>query len=46
MKELRVIVDALVSFGYPFPSLIAMTFTELKEWLDVAVERVNRREEP
>lgn len=36
------IVDALVSFGYPFESLIRMTFSELKEWLEVAIERVER----
>ena len=46
MKELRVIVDALVVLGYPFPDLVKMTFSELKPWLEVATERVNRREEP
>ena len=36
------IVDVLVSFGYPFGSLMQMTFSELTEWLDVAIERINR----
>lgn len=36
------IVDALVGFGYPFGDLRRMTFTELAEWLDVAIERVTR----
>lgn len=33
-------VDALVSFGYPFDSLRKMPFSELSEWLAVALERV------
>jgi hypothetical protein len=32
-----------VGFGYPFPSLMAMTFTELTEWLEVAIERIKRQ---
>lgn len=34
------IVDALVAFGYPFSDLRKMTYTELADWLDVAVKRV------
>lgn len=33
------IVDALVAFGYPFGELRKMTYTELTEWLDVAIKR-------
>ncbi len=39
------IVDALVGFGYPFGELRRMTFTELSEWLQVAIERVRRNEQ-
>ena len=35
-------VDALVSLGYPFGDLREMTYSELTEWLDVAVERSKR----
>lgn len=37
------IVDALVSFGYPFQALMNMPFSELKEWLEIAMERVERQ---
>ena len=37
------IVDALVGFGYPFSDLRSMTFTDLAEGLDVALERVKRQ---
>ena len=33
------IVDALVALGYPFGDLRKMTYTELTDWLDVAVSR-------
>lgn len=36
------IVDALVGFGYPFADLRRMTFTELQEWLEVAIPRFKR----
>lgn len=35
-------VDALVAFGYPFGDIRRMTCTELRLWLDVATERVQR----
>lgn len=34
--------DALVALGYPFGDLRKMTYSELREWLDVATERAER----
>jgi hypothetical protein len=35
-------VDALVALGYPFSDLLKMTYSDLTDWLDVAVERSRR----
>lgn len=32
-------VDALVSFGYSFEPLQKMTFSDLRDWLKVAIAR-------
>lgn len=38
------IVDALVGFGYPFERLMKMTFSELRPWLEVAMERSKQQQ--
>lgn len=41
-RDARVIVDALMTLGYPFESVLDMTLTEIQEWHGVASERVAR----